>query len=186
MESDYPSIDAMTVVAHVVSAYIVKNNVRPADLGSLIERVHASFSTLSTTGEPSPEPLTPAVSIRKSIAPAELSARRRGRPDAVREDARSHWRVSAFCLLRVLWRRRMSSGHCALMMGSTATISSLSKTPSNAGLLDFYSGRLAATPTPSFVMSKRRRTGSCQVCPVASCGGASANPSAPRRRRSSA
>lgn len=43
------------------------------------------------------------------------SARRRGRPDAALSDRNDQRRASASRSLRWSWRRRMSSGHCALM-----------------------------------------------------------------------
>src|ERR1700730_3515950 len=54
----------------IVSAYVVKNSVRPGDLPSLIAEVHrALISTHAGTIEPEPELLNPAVNPKRSVFP---------------------------------------------------------------------------------------------------------------------
>jgi predicted transcriptional regulator len=58
------------LAADIVSAYVTKNSVRPADLASLIVDVHKALSnTHAGKVEPKQEPLTPAVNPKKSVFP---------------------------------------------------------------------------------------------------------------------
>jgi predicted transcriptional regulator len=58
------------LAAEIVSAYVTKNSVRPADLPTLIADVHRALSsTHAATIVPEPEPLTPAVNPKKSVQP---------------------------------------------------------------------------------------------------------------------
>jgi predicted transcriptional regulator len=53
------------LIAKIVSGYVCKNKLSPADMPALIETVYQSFLALGTP--PEPEPPTPAVPIRRSI-----------------------------------------------------------------------------------------------------------------------
>ena len=58
------------LAAEIVSAYVAKNSVRPADLPNLISEVHRALSsTHAGTVEPKQEPLTPAVNPKRSVHP---------------------------------------------------------------------------------------------------------------------
>jgi predicted transcriptional regulator len=58
---------ARSLVAKIVSSYVRKNRITPADVSALIDTVHRSLLALT---KPEPEPLrTPAVPIRRSVAP---------------------------------------------------------------------------------------------------------------------
>jgi predicted transcriptional regulator len=58
---------AQSFVAKIVSSYVRKNRVAPADVSALIDTVHQSLLALT---KPEPEPnRTPAVSIRRSVTP---------------------------------------------------------------------------------------------------------------------
>jgi len=60
----------VSLTAEVVSAYVMKNPVSPADLPKLIRDVHQSLSTLGDGDTVAPaEPLKPAVPVRKSVTP---------------------------------------------------------------------------------------------------------------------
>ena len=62
--------DFADLAAEIVSAYVTKNSVRPADLPSLIVGVHKALSdTHAGTVEPTQEPLTPAVNPKRSVHP---------------------------------------------------------------------------------------------------------------------
>jgi len=62
--------DFTDLAAEIVSAYVIKNSVRPADLPSLIVDIHKALSsTHAGTVVPVPEPLTPAVNPKKSVQP---------------------------------------------------------------------------------------------------------------------
>jgi predicted transcriptional regulator len=58
------------LAAEIVSAYVTKNSVRPADLPSLIVDIRKALSsTHAGTVAHEPEPLVPAVSPKKSVQP---------------------------------------------------------------------------------------------------------------------
>jgi MucR family transcriptional regulator, transcriptional regulator of exopolysaccharide biosynthesis len=62
--------DLVELAAEIVSAYVVKNSVRPADLPNLIAEVHRALTTTHAgTIEPEPEPLNPAVNPKRSVFP---------------------------------------------------------------------------------------------------------------------
>ena len=57
------------LAADIVSAYVGNHNVPTGDLASLIRDVHTALQqSASGPSEPEPEPLTPAVSVRKSLS----------------------------------------------------------------------------------------------------------------------
>ena len=55
------------LVTQIVSSYVKKNQVAPADISTLISTVHRCLLSLAKTS--APEPQTPAVSIRQSVRP---------------------------------------------------------------------------------------------------------------------
>lgn len=57
------------LAAHIVTSYISRNAVSPADLPNLIVEVHGALAGLSTSPAAELEPLAPAVSIRRSVRP---------------------------------------------------------------------------------------------------------------------
>ncbi|KQO70118.1 MucR family transcriptional regulator [Methylobacterium sp. Leaf88] len=62
--------DYIELAADIVSAFVSNNSVPIADLPALIGSVHATLSKLNQVGtEEKAEPLTPAVSIKRSITP---------------------------------------------------------------------------------------------------------------------
>jgi predicted transcriptional regulator len=61
------------LTAGIVSAYVSNNSVASSDIPSLINQVHAALLRVSSgTSDSQPEPLKPAVSIKKSITPDYL------------------------------------------------------------------------------------------------------------------
>ena len=69
MNDDTGTPDFTALTAEVVSAYVAKNSLRPADLPDLIASVHRALQGLSAPAQAEPEKREPAVSIRKSITP---------------------------------------------------------------------------------------------------------------------
>ena len=59
---------AQSLVAKIVSSYVEKNKLAPADLPGLIATVHQSLLSAETAAEPEPT-RTPAVPIRRSVRP---------------------------------------------------------------------------------------------------------------------
>jgi predicted transcriptional regulator len=57
---------ARSLVAKIVSGYVKKNRIAPADVPALIDTVHQSLMALTTSADPEPK-LTPAVPIRRSV-----------------------------------------------------------------------------------------------------------------------
>jgi MucR family transcriptional regulator, transcriptional regulator of exopolysaccharide biosynthesis len=61
------------LTAGIVSAYVSNNAVASGDIPSLINQVHAALLRVSSgTSDAQPEPLKPAISIKKSITPDYL------------------------------------------------------------------------------------------------------------------
>ena len=58
---------ASALVAKIVSDYVKKNKVAPADIPTLIATVHQSLAALWKPAEPE-QPRTPAVPIRRSVS----------------------------------------------------------------------------------------------------------------------
>ncbi len=58
------------LTADIVSAYVSNNTVASTDLPNLINEVYGALQRTATAGqEPEPEPLKPAVPIKKSVMP---------------------------------------------------------------------------------------------------------------------
>jgi predicted transcriptional regulator len=66
------------LTADVVAAYLSANEIRTADVGTVIADVYNSLSSLGKEAA-TPEPLKPPVSIRKSITPDYLISLEDGR-----------------------------------------------------------------------------------------------------------
>jgi len=67
--SDNPSLSVMqSLVAEIVSAYVRKNQIAPADIPTLINTVYQSLLAAGKAAEPEPE-RTPAVPLRQSVRP---------------------------------------------------------------------------------------------------------------------
>lgn len=64
------SVDYIELAAEIVSAFVSNNSVPVAELPALIASVHMTLGRLSGgTVEEKAEPLTPAVSVKRSITP---------------------------------------------------------------------------------------------------------------------
>jgi predicted transcriptional regulator len=65
--------DKVSMAAEIVAAYVSHNSVTPGGLPALIESVHGALTNLgAVAATPKPEPLVPAVSVKKSITPDYL------------------------------------------------------------------------------------------------------------------
>jgi len=63
-------IDYITLASDIVSAYVANNTVAATDIPALIKEVHVALQRAAEGGaEPAPEPLKPAVPIKKSVTP---------------------------------------------------------------------------------------------------------------------
>jgi predicted transcriptional regulator len=72
--------DLIGMTADIVSAYVSNNQVAPNAVPAMIASVHQALAGAIRTAPPEPEPLTPAVPIRKSITPDHLISLEDGRP----------------------------------------------------------------------------------------------------------
>jgi predicted transcriptional regulator len=73
MTDNTASGNYIELTAGIVSAYVSNNSVASSDIPGLINQIHAALLRVSTgTSDAQPEPLKPAVSIKKSITPDYL------------------------------------------------------------------------------------------------------------------
>ena len=70
MAEEATSTNYIELAADIVSAFVSKNSVKPADLPALIDSVHAALQTVAhpATKQEEPKP-TPPVPVKKSITP---------------------------------------------------------------------------------------------------------------------
>ena len=62
--------DMIELTAEIVAAYVSNNDIEAGELAGLIGEVHAALNrTAAEPAAPEPEPLKPAVSVRKSVTP---------------------------------------------------------------------------------------------------------------------
>jgi predicted transcriptional regulator len=84
------------LAAEIVSAYVTKNSVRPADLANLIVDIHKALSnTHAGMVEPKQEPLTPAVNPKRSVHPDHIVCLEDGlRFKSLKRHLRTHHEMS--------------------------------------------------------------------------------------------
>lgn len=66
-EENAPGSLNLVFAAGIVSAYVRNNTLETSELPDLIRSVHAALQDLSRPSEDEPEPLKPAVPVKKSI-----------------------------------------------------------------------------------------------------------------------
>jgi predicted transcriptional regulator len=70
MSDNMAASNFIELTAEIVSAYVSNNPVPAADMPALISQVHTALIRISAGhSDAQPEPLKPAVSVKKSIAP---------------------------------------------------------------------------------------------------------------------
>ena len=74
MSDSSNSANLIDLAADIVSAYVSNNTVQSAELPSLISDVYAALQRTSSgvAPEPQPEPLKPAVPVKKSVTPDHI------------------------------------------------------------------------------------------------------------------
>src|SRR3546814_2822040 len=76
------SSDLLRMTTEVVAAYLGNNSVPPMQISEVISTVHGALVGLSAgAGEPEPEPLRPAVPIKKSVTPEYIICLEDGKQD---------------------------------------------------------------------------------------------------------
>ena len=96
MEQATPKTELIDLAADVVSAYVSNNPVSMSDLPTLISDVHAALKKTSTDGvKEEPEPLKPAVPIRRSVTPDYIVCLEDGKKfKSLKRHLRTHYDLS--------------------------------------------------------------------------------------------
>lgn len=84
------------LTADIVSAYVSNNTVASTDLPSLINDVHGALQkTASASSEPEPEPLKPAVPVKKSVMPDYIICLEDGKKfKSLKRHLRTHYNMT--------------------------------------------------------------------------------------------
>jgi predicted transcriptional regulator len=73
MSENMAAASFIELTAEIVSAYVSNNPVPAADMAGLINQVHSALTRVSAgQTDVQPEPLKPAVSVKKSITPDHI------------------------------------------------------------------------------------------------------------------
>lgn len=93
---DSNQAELIDLTADIVAAYVSNNVVAGSDLPGVITNVHQALLNISdANNEPEAEPLTPAVSIRKSITPEYLICLEDGKKfKSLKRHLRTHYDLS--------------------------------------------------------------------------------------------
>jgi predicted transcriptional regulator len=84
------------LTADIVSAYVSNNTVASTDLPGLINEVYGALQrTASTSSEPEPEPLKPAVPVKKSVMPDYIICLEDGKKfKSLKRHLRTHYNMT--------------------------------------------------------------------------------------------
>ena len=84
------------LTADIVSAYVSNNTVASTDLSGLISEVYTALQkTSGAISEPEPEPLKPAVSIKKSVTPDYIICLEDGKKfKSLKRHLRTHYNLT--------------------------------------------------------------------------------------------
>ena len=85
------------LTADIVAAYVANNTVPSAELSGLIAEVHAALQRTSSgvAPEPAPEPLKPAVPVKKSVNPDFIVCLEDGKKfKSLKRHLRTHYDLS--------------------------------------------------------------------------------------------
>ena len=84
------------LTADIVSAYVSNNTVASSDLAGLINEVYNALQrTSGSTVEPEPEPLRPAVPVKKSVTPDYIICLEDGKKfKSLKRHLRTHYDMS--------------------------------------------------------------------------------------------
>lgn len=88
--------DLIDLTADIVSAYVSNNTVASTDLPGLINEVYGALQrTASTSTEPEPEPLKPAVPVKKSVMPDYIICLEDGKKfKSLKRHLRTHYNMT--------------------------------------------------------------------------------------------
>ncbi|MBN9671138.1 MucR family transcriptional regulator [Roseibium aggregatum] len=84
------------LTADIVSAYVSNNTVASTDLPNLISEVHNALQkTVTSSSEPEPEPLKPAVPVKKSVMPDYIICLEDGKKfKSLKRHLRTHYNMT--------------------------------------------------------------------------------------------
>ncbi|MHA7772152.1 Ros/MucR family transcriptional regulator [Roseibium sp. M-1] len=84
------------LTADIVSAYVSNNTVASTDLPGLINEVYGALQrTANTSSEPEPEPLKPAVPVKKSVMPDYIICLEDGKKfKSLKRHLRTHYNMT--------------------------------------------------------------------------------------------
>ena len=96
MDDQELSAEMMEMTADIVSAYVSNNPVSMSDLPTLISDVHEALKKTSAEGvKEEPEPLKPAVPIRRSVTPDYIVCLEDGKKfKSLKRHLRTHYDLS--------------------------------------------------------------------------------------------
>jgi len=86
----------LDLTADIVASYVGNNTLATADIPNLIQAVHKALQdTVQATNEPEPEPLKPAVPIKKSVTPDFLICLEDGKQfKSLKRHLRTHYNLT--------------------------------------------------------------------------------------------
>ncbi len=95
-EENSSDANLIDLTADIVSAYVGNNTVASADLPGLINEVYGALQkTTAGLNEPEPEPLKPAVPVKKSVTPDFIICLEDGKKfKSLKRHLRTHYNVT--------------------------------------------------------------------------------------------
>ncbi|MHA7774686.1 Ros/MucR family transcriptional regulator [Roseibium sp. M-1] len=95
-EENSSDANLIDLTADIVSAYVGNNTVASADLPGLINEVYGALQkTVAGSVEPEPEPLKPAVPVKKSVTPDFIICLEDGKKfKSLKRHLRTHYNVT--------------------------------------------------------------------------------------------
>lgn len=96
MNESNGSVNFIELAADIVSAYVSNNSVPAADLPGLINQVHGALQTTAGGAqEPEPEPLKPAVPLKRSVTPDYIVCLEDGKKfKSLKRHLRTHYNMT--------------------------------------------------------------------------------------------
>jgi predicted transcriptional regulator len=89
-------VNLIDLTADIVSAYVSNNTVASTDLPNLISEIYGALEkTANASSEPEPEPLKPAVPIKKSVMPDYIICLEDGKKfKSLKRHLRTHYNMT--------------------------------------------------------------------------------------------
>jgi len=96
MTDNLVEANLIDLTADIVSAYVSNNTVASTDLPGLINEVYGALQkTAAASNEPEPEPLKPAVPVKKSVMPDHIICLEDGKKfKSLKRHLRTHYNMT--------------------------------------------------------------------------------------------